>query len=78
MKELTEMELRKEYRKEIAALVKKDNNVNGYIELASMLNGVNYKSRKVTSEQLNDLIMFIMNEQLNRERDEKAKRGGII
>lgn len=77
-RELTEAEKKAELRKELRHLKKIDSKVEDYIATSSMLTGINYSSKGVTVEQLNDLIVFITNEQLRKEREDRIKRGGII
>lgn len=70
--------IRKELRKELRSLKRNDNNVDKYIQTYEELTGLKVSSKNITADQLNDLIMFITNEQLVKEREERNKRGGII
>lgn len=66
-----------ELRKELRGMIKQDSNVRDYIKKYEQFTGLKY-SGKLTSIQLNDLIMFCINEQLAAERKYRKSIGGII
>lgn len=68
----------KELRKELNAMKVRDPNVKLYIKGYETITGISIKSSKITSDQINDCIVFCINEQLSRERKERISRGGII
>lgn len=67
-----------ELRKELNGMKLKDPNVKLYIKTYEELTGISMRSSKITSDQINDCIMFCINEQLSKEREDRMLRGGII
>lgn len=67
-KEQKRIDIKKELRKEIKGMISKDKNMKDYIALFEKFTGLSYKSNKLTEHQLNDLVMFCINQQLSHER----------
>lgn len=68
-KEQKQIDIKKELRKEIKGMISKDKNMKEYIALFEKFTGLSYKSSKLTEYQLNDLIIFCINQQLSHERE---------
>lgn len=75
---MEEFDKKDELRKELNGMKLKDPNVKLYIKGYEKITGISMRSSKITSDQINDCIIFCVNEQLSRERKEKLSRGGII
>ena len=72
-KEHKRIDIKKELRKEIKGMISKDKNMKEYISLFEKFTGLSYKSNKLTEHQLNDLVIFCVNQQLSHERETERR-----